>query len=54
LFLLTLVGTQINANDDKMRRKMLNSRIEQKIPADGTYVVVASRYASTLWHRWQL
>ncbi len=47
LFLLNPGGTQINANDDQSAKDS-NSRIEQKIPADGIYVVVASRYGIDL------
>jgi len=44
LFLLNSNGVQINENDDVEAGKDSNSRIEQKIPTDGTYYVVASRY----------
>ncbi len=50
LFLLSSDGkTQIAANDDQDPGKNSDSRIEvPKIPADGTYVIVATRYGVQL------
>jgi hypothetical protein len=46
LFLLDSTGTQINRNDDVTAGKDRNSRIDQTIPADGGYVVIATRFGA--------
>jgi hypothetical protein len=48
LFLLSFNGTQINENDDVTPGQDANSRIEQNITTDGTYLIIASRYGVQL------
>jgi hypothetical protein len=48
LFLLNANGVQINQNDDVDPGKDSNSRIDQTITTDGTYIIVATRYGVEL------
>ncbi|MCC6976663.1 MAG: PPC domain-containing protein [Anaerolineae bacterium] len=46
LYLLDSAGFQIAANDDVQAGQDANSRIDAVIPADGAYIVVASRFGA--------
>jgi len=48
LWLTDTSGAQINLNDDIDPGKNTNSRIDQTIPSDGTYYIIATRFGSAL------
>ncbi len=46
LWLVDGAGAQLNVNDDVKPGQDTNSQIDQSIPADGTYYIIATRFGS--------